>query len=80
MTPMRQFTNGLKHVRGQFLEDMDELLAFAEVLALKQNSIELDENGMFFVTATGPLEQVIPIMYQQLEKLERIKEQKDKNH
>jgi hypothetical protein len=56
---------------------MDELRAFAEVMARKQNSIDLDEDGFFYVTATGPIEVIIPIIEKQLEKLERIKRQKD---
>jgi hypothetical protein len=49
-------------------------------MALKQNSVELDEDGMFYVSASGTLEEVIPIMYKQIEKLERIKKQKDNQH
>lgn len=80
MTPFRRFINGLHHVRHDMNEQIDEMLAFAEVMAHKQNSVELDENGLFYVTAAGPLEEIIPTMYKQLEKLERIKKQKDNPH
>jgi hypothetical protein len=81
LTPFRQFCNGLHQIRSDTNELLDEMLAFAEVMALKQNSIEFDENGgFFFITATGSLEEVIPTMYKQLEKLERIKNQRDNQH
>jgi hypothetical protein len=76
MTPLQQFVNGLRGARMEFNEAMDELLGFAEIMANKQNTLEMDENGMFYVTTSGPLEQVIPIMHKQLERLERIQKQK----
>lgn len=80
MTPYRQLRNGLQQIRQDSNELLDEAIAFAEVMAMKQNSIELDEKGIFFVTASGTIEDVIPTMYKQLEKLERIKQQKDSSH
>jgi hypothetical protein len=77
MTPFRRFTNGLHQIRSDFNEQLDEMLAFSEIMAMKQNAVELDENGFFYVTASGPIEEIIPIMYKQIEKLERIKKQKD---
>lgn len=77
VTPFRRFTNGLHHVKKEFIENIDEMLAFAEVMALKTNCIEYDENGCYYVQASGPLEDVITIMYHQLERLERMKQQKD---
>lgn len=77
LTPFRRFTNGLHHVKAEFLENIDEMLAFAEVMALKQNCIELDNDGVFYVSAAGTLEEVIPVMYHQIERLERIKKQKE---
>lgn len=56
------------------------MLAFAEVMAMKQNAIELDDNGLFYITATGTVEEIIPVMTMQLEKLKRIKDQKDNQH
>jgi hypothetical protein len=77
MTPFQKFLSGLQAAQLEFTETMDELRAFAEVMARKQNSIDLDEDGFFYVTATGPIEVIIPIIEKQLEKLERIKRQKD---
>jgi hypothetical protein len=80
VTPFRRFCNGLHQTRSDLNEQLDELLAFAEVMARKQNCVELDENGFFYVTAAGPIEEIILTMYTQLEKLERIKRQKDNQH
>jgi hypothetical protein len=77
MTPLQQFVRGLQATKVDFNEAMDEILAFAEIMSNKANSIELDENGNFYVTATGPIEVVIPIMHKQLERLERIQKQKE---
>lgn len=77
MTPFEKFCNGLQHVRHEFNEEMNEMLAFAEIMSRKANAVELDENGTFYVVATGPIDEVISTMYKQLEKLERIKKQKD---
>jgi signal transduction histidine kinase len=73
----QRFCNGLHHIRHELNEEITEMLAFAEVMARKQNSLELDENGFFYTTAAGPLEEIIPTMYKQIERLERIKKQRD---
>lgn len=77
MTPFQRFNNGLRHLKHELLENVDEMLAFSEVMSLKQNCIELDDNGFFYVTSAGPIDEIIPIVYKQLERLERIKQQKD---
>lgn len=77
MTPFAQFCNGLYCIRTELTEQIDELITFAEVMKLKQNCIEMDDNGYLYVTASGPVEEVITIMHSQLERLERIKRQKD---
>lgn len=79
MTPFRRFCNGLKHIRAEYNENIDEMLAFAEVMALKQNCVELDENGTFYVTSAGTIDEVIPIMRSQLERLERIRKERESN-
>lgn len=80
MTPFDRFLAGLHAVRSNFNEEMEEMLAFAEVMARKHNTLELDEDGSFYVTAAGPLEEIIPTLKSQLGKLERIKKQKDGTH
>jgi hypothetical protein len=80
MNPFERFCNGIKHVQHEFNGEMNEMLAFAEIMARKSNAVELDENGTFYVVATGSLEEVIPTLMKQLEKLQRIKNQKDNTH
>ncbi len=80
MTPFKRFCNGLHHVRAEFNEQLDEMLSFAEIMCNKQNTLDIDENGFFYVTAAGPLEEIIPTLRKQMEKLERIKQQKDNQH
>ena len=77
MTPFQRFRNGLLQVRGDTNELLEEMIAFAEVMANKRNTLELDENGFFYCQSSGTLEDILPVMYKQIEKLERIKAQKD---
>ena len=77
MTPFERFVNGLKAARADINEVMEELTAFAEVMARQQNTLEMDEDGFFYVTAGGPLNEIIPTLTKQLERLERIRKQKD---
>lgn len=72
MTPFHKFLNGLNAAQMDMNEMLNELRAFAEIMARKQNSIELDEDGFFYVTAAGKLEEVIPTIEKQLERLKRI--------
>jgi hypothetical protein len=76
MTPFQKFVRGLQAAQLEFDETMNELISFAEIMAQKQNTLELDEDGFFYVTAAGPIEEVIPVMEKQLEKLYRIRKQK----
>jgi len=75
--PFSKFLAGLYSIRRDFNDEMEELIAFAEVMARKHNTLELDDQGFFYVTATGTLEEVIPVVEKQLSKLERIKKAKD---
>lgn len=77
MMPLDKFCRGLFAAQTEFNEAMDEIRAFAEVLANRKNTLDMDEDGFFYVTAHGPLEELIPTVEKQLEKLKRIKKQKD---
>ena len=77
MLPFQQFANGLKHVRNEINQELEELLVFSEVLARKNNTLEMDENGVFYSILSGSIEDMIAMMHKQLQKLERIKYQKD---
>jgi uncharacterized NAD(P)/FAD-binding protein YdhS len=72
MTPFKRFLNGVEAAQMDFNEVMDELRAFAEIMSQKQNTLELDEDGYFYVTAAGPIEIIIPVVEKHLEKLKRI--------
>jgi DNA polymerase II small subunit/DNA polymerase delta subunit B len=76
LTPFMKFLRGLQAANVDLKETFDELIAFAEIMAMKQNSLEMDEDGIFYVTATGPVEDIVPILHKQLERLERIQKQK----
>lgn len=76
MTPFQQFCNGLHQIRSDTNGMLDEMIAFAEVMARKQNSLEMD-GDQFYVTAAGTLEEVIPTLRIFLDRLERMKKQKD---
>lgn len=79
MTPFQKFLRGLEAAQLDFTETMNELRAFAEIMSRKQNALEMDEDGFFYVTSAGPIEEVINTVELQLGKLKRIKQQKD-NH
>lgn len=77
MTPFMKFLRGLEAAQLDFNETMMELRAFAEIMSRKTNTVEMDEDGSFYVTASGTLDEIIPTLYKQVHKLERIKEQRD---
>jgi hypothetical protein len=78
VSPYVQLCNGLQHVRNELNEEIDEMLAFTEVMANRQNAVHYDNQaGMFYVTAAGNIDEIILVMKLQLEKLERIKKQND---
>lgn len=72
MTPFQRMSNGLLHIRHELNEELNEALAFTELMALKTNAVEFDSDGMVYVLASGQLHEVINVMKQQLERLERI--------
>jgi type II secretory pathway component PulF len=75
----RRFCTGIQHFRNEINDELDEMLTFAEVMARQQNMITVDENGIFFSTASGSLDEIIPTLTQQIEKLERIRRQRNHN-
>lgn len=78
MSPYQRLSNGLAHFRQVVLEEIDEALTFVDVMKRQQNSLTYDnENNVFYVTAVGTAEEVIPVMYKQIEQLERIQKQRN---
>jgi hypothetical protein len=76
MTPFQRFRNGLHQIREDTNEVLEEALAFVEVMALKRNSIEFDD-GYIYVVASGSIDEVIPTLYEQIDRLERYKKQQE---
>lgn len=77
MTPFQRFANGLHQIKSDTNEMLDEMLAFAEVMARKQNALEMDDNGCYYITVSGPLDHCIAASKAFLERLERMKKQRD---
>jgi len=78
LTPYQRLVAGLQHFKQEVIGEVDECLAFAEVMARQTNSVTFDlPNGVYYVTAAGTLEEVLPVMYKQIEQLERLKKQRD---
>lgn len=76
MTPFQKFLNGVTAAQMDMNEMLDELRGFAEIMARKQTTLDMDEDGTFYVTATGPLEEIIPAVERQLQKLKRISQER----
>lgn len=69
----------LESYKKQMNEDMDELIGGATLLSARPNYLTVDEHGYYHVQASGPIEEIIPALIKQVEKLQRIKQQKDSN-
>ena len=69
----------IKAYKEQSAADYDELIAALEVLSGKRNTLELDEDGFFYVQAHGPIEDVIKGLEIHLKRLNNIKAQKEKS-
>lgn len=68
----------LEAYKGQMMEDFDELIGAAEIIGVRPNYLTVDEHGFYHVQASGTLDQVLESLPKQLEKLTRIKAQRDK--
>ena len=77
MSPFKSFAAGLFAAQKDIVEVLEELRGYAEIMSRKENSVEMDENGQFYVVATGDLDTIIPNLQKQLQKLERIKKLRD---
>lgn len=74
MLPLSRFTNALSAYKLEFDQQFDELIQAAEIISKKTNVIEREDNGQFFVQATGNIEQVIDTLETMLRKLYKIKD------
>jgi len=78
MLPLTRFKEMLELYKAQTLEDFDELIGAAEVIGARPNYLTVDEQGYYHVQASGNIDEVIASLQKQLEKLQRIKAQRDK--
>ena len=58
--------------------DFDELIAAADLVGQRPNYLTVDENGYYHLQASGNIDEVIKAVEQQLDRIKRIKAQRDK--
>jgi hypothetical protein len=67
----------LEGYQAQMNQDYGELIMAAELMGSRPHYVLMDEQGYYHVQTSGTLEEVVAILQKQLEKLERIKTQKE---
>ena len=77
MLPLIKFRDMLTTHKQQLDMDFDELIAAADIIGSRPNYLTVDEHGFYHVQASGDIKEVIYALEKQLEKLNRIKAQKD---
>ena len=78
MLPLIRFRDMLASYKEQLNEDMDELINAAEIIGSRPNYLTVDEHGFYHVQASGTIDQVLHALEKQLEKLNRIRAQKER--
>lgn len=76
--PLIKFRDMLQTYKEQINNDMNELVAAATLIGTRPNYLTVDEQGYYHLQASGTLEQCIKVTEDNLAKLNRIKEQKDR--
>ena len=77
MLPLIRFRDMLANYKAQMDEDMNELINAAEIIGQRPNYLTVDENGYYHVQASGNIDEVIYALEKQLEKVKRIKQQRE---
>lgn len=77
MLPLTQFAEILQKYQEQMNEDFNELVTAAQVIGRRPNYLTLDENGYYHVQASGKIDEVINSVNDSLNRLLRIKRQRD---
>mgnify|MGYP000217045918 CR=1 FL=1 len=75
MLPLERFTKALSAYKDEFDQQFDELINAAELVARKHNTIEREDDGTYYIQATGKLDAVINTLEVMLNKLKKTKEQ-----
>lgn len=61
----------------QMNEDFNELVLGADLLSSRPNYLTVDEHGNYHIQVSGTLNEVLEALEKQLEKIKRIKAQKE---
>jgi vacuolar-type H+-ATPase subunit D/Vma8 len=77
MLPLSKFKDVLINYQEQMVQDFNELIMAADLIGSRPNYLTVDEKGFYHVQASGTLDEAIKAMEQLLEKLNRIKKQKN---
>lgn len=77
MTPYQRLVAGTHHFKNALNEELNEMLAFAELMSRQRNMITFDSDGQWYSIASGELDEIIDVLEQQLGKLKRIREEKN---
>jgi hypothetical protein len=78
MLPLMKFSEMLTDLKTQIGQDMDEIIGAATLIGQRPNYLTVDELGYYHLQASGNIDEVVSAVSTQLERLKRIKEQKDK--
>lgn len=78
MLPLKKFGEMLTTTKEQMIEDMNELINAATLISQRPNYLTVDEHGFYHLQASGDIGEMVTVVEQQLAKLKRIKEQRDK--
>ena len=78
MLPLSNFARMLCAYKDQHSNDMNELIAAADLIGQRPNYLTVDEHGYYHLQASGTIEEVIKALEDNLARLNRIKLQRDK--
>ena len=79
MLPLIRFQEMLLKCKEQMDEDLNELIGAAHIIGSRPNYLTVDEHGYYHVQASGKMDEVILALEKQVEKLQRIRQQKERN-
>jgi hypothetical protein len=68
----------LQAYQAQMNEDMNELVNAADLVGSRPNYLVVDEHGYYHYQTSGTIQEVVASVEKMLEKLNRIKAQRDK--
>lgn len=78
MLPLTKFSEILTSYKEQMNNDFDELITASNLIGQRPNYLTVDEHGYYHLQASGKIEEVITATEYNLERLKRIKQQRDK--